>query len=80
MWSDDTAQVIVTLATLISGCGLLMCVFTGQDMLRCLAMATVEQPGRPEEMNLEDAKNFVQYEVSRPLPVGVADSAPYRVT
>ena len=77
MWSDDTAQVIVTLATLI---GLLMCVFTGQDTLRCLAMATVEQPGRPEEMNLEDAKNFVQYEVSRPLPVGVADSAPYRVT
>ncbi|CAI8023215.1 Calcium-transporting ATPase sarcoplasmic/endoplasmic reticulum type [Geodia barretti] len=35
---------------------------TGQDTLRCLAMATVEQPGRPEEMNLEDAKNFVQYE------------------
>ena len=37
---------------------------TGQDTLRCLALATVEQPGRPEEMNLEDAKNFVQYEVS----------------
>ena len=36
---------------------------TGQDTLRCLAMATVEQPGRREEMNLEDAKNFVQYEV-----------------
>lgn len=26
-------------------------------------MATVEQPGRKEEMNLEDPKNFVQYEV-----------------
>lgn len=35
---------------------------TGQDTLRCLAMATVEQPGRKEEMNLEDPKNFVQYE------------------
>ena len=39
----------------------------GQDTLRCLAMATVEQPGRPEEMNLEDAKNFVQYEVTPSL-------------
>ena len=35
----------------------------GQDTLRCLALATVEQPGKKEEMNLEDAKNFVQYEV-----------------
>ena len=35
----------------------------GQDTLRCLAMATVDEPGRREEMNLEDAKNFVQYEV-----------------
>ena len=35
----------------------------GQDTLRCLAMATVDDPGRREEMNLEDPKNFVQYEV-----------------
>ena len=35
----------------------------GADTLRCLAMATVEQPGPREEMNLEDSKNFVQYEV-----------------
>lgn len=26
-------------------------------------MATVEEPGPREEMNLEDAKNFIQYEV-----------------
>lgn len=26
-------------------------------------MATVDKPGRKEEMNLEDPKNFVQYEV-----------------
>lgn len=37
---------------------------TGADTLRCLAMATVDQPGRKEEMNLEDPGNFVQYEVS----------------
>ena len=43
----------------------------GQDTLRCLAMATVEQPGRPEEMNLEDAKNFVQYEVGNPISAGL---------
>ena len=32
-------------------------------MLRCLAMATVDKPGRREQMNLEDPANFVQYEV-----------------
>lgn len=37
----------------------------GADTLRCLAMATVEQPGPREEMNLEDSKNFVQYEVRK---------------
>lgn len=42
----------------------------GQDTLRCLAMATVEQPGRREEMNLQDAKNFVQYEVRLYGPLG----------
>ena len=36
---------------------------TGADTLRCLAMATVDTPGPKEEMNLEDPKNFVQYEV-----------------
>lgn len=35
---------------------------TGADTLRCLAMATVDTPGPREEMNLEDPKNFVQYE------------------
>ena len=41
---------------------LCLCVL-GADTLRCLAMATVEEPGPREEMNLEDSKNFVQYEV-----------------
>ncbi len=36
---------------------------TGAETLRCLAMATVDSPGRKEEMNLEDPGNFVQYEV-----------------
>ena len=35
----------------------------GADTLRCLAMATVDTPGPREEMNLEDPKNFIQYEV-----------------
>ena len=34
----------------------------GADTLRCLAMATVDKPSPKEEMNLEDPKNFVQYE------------------
>ena len=37
----------------------------GRDTLRCLAMATVDKPGPKEEMNFEDPKNFVQYEVCR---------------
>ena len=36
---------------------------SGADTLRCLAMATVDTPGPREEMNLEDPKNFIQYEV-----------------
>ncbi len=43
-----------------------LCVI-GSDTLRCLGMATVEEPGPKEEMNLEDSKNFVQYEVSSKL-------------
>lgn len=35
---------------------------TGQDTLRCLGLATVDTPGPREEMNLDDSKNFVQYE------------------
>ncbi len=38
--------------------------FKGADTLRCLGMATVEEPGPKEEMNLEDSKNFIQYEVN----------------
>ncbi|XP_041087878.1 sarcoplasmic/endoplasmic reticulum calcium ATPase 2-like [Polyodon spathula] len=34
----------------------------GQDMLRCLAMATRDQPPRTEDMKLEDSSKFAQYE------------------
>ena len=37
--------------------------FIGADTLRCLGLATVDEPGPKEEMNLDDSKNFVQYEV-----------------
>ena len=47
-----------TVEALLSSC-------SGSDTLRCLALATVDTPGPKEEMNLEDSKNFVQYEVKR---------------
>jgi Ca2+ transporting ATPase len=37
---------------------------TGRDTLRCLALGTIDNPPRKEDMNLEDAKKFVNYEVS----------------
>ena len=45
---------------------------TGKDTLRCLGMATVEQPGPKEEMNLEDSKNFIQYEVDKSVAYWLA--------
>jgi len=44
----------------ISGCRTL----TGRDTLRCLALATIDQPMKKEEMNLEDSTKFAKYEVS----------------
>lgn len=36
---------------------------TGRDTLRCLALATHDTPPRKEDMDLENATKFVQYEV-----------------
>jgi len=36
----------------------------GSDTLRCLALATVDDPLSPKDMNLEASENFVKYEVS----------------
>lgn len=36
---------------------------TGRDTLRCLALATRDNPLRREEMNLEDSTKFAEYEV-----------------
>jgi Ca2+ transporting ATPase len=36
---------------------------TGRDTLRCLALATCDNPVAPASMNLEDATKFVNYEV-----------------
>jgi Ca2+ transporting ATPase len=36
----------------------------GRDTLRCLALATIDNPPRPEEMDLADANKFYQYEVN----------------
>jgi len=35
----------------------------GRDTLRCLALATIDQPMKKEEMNLEDSTKFFKYEV-----------------
>ena len=37
---------------------------TGRDTLRCLALATIDNPPRREEMDLEDSRKFIEYEVS----------------
>lgn len=37
---------------------------TGRDTLRCLALATHDNPPRKEDMDLENSSKFVQYEVS----------------
>jgi Ca2+ transporting ATPase len=37
---------------------------TGRDTLRCLALATIDNPPRPDDMNLEDSTKFYQYEVN----------------
>jgi Ca2+ transporting ATPase len=35
----------------------------GRDTLRCLALGTIDNPMRREDMDLEDPKKFVTYEV-----------------
>ncbi|ODM90546.1 Calcium-transporting ATPase sarcoplasmic/endoplasmic reticulum type [Orchesella cincta] len=37
---------------------------TGRDTLRCLALATIDEPPKPKSMNLEDSTKFHQYEVN----------------
>lgn len=36
---------------------------TGRDTLRCLALATADNPLKPEEMDLGDSSKFYTYEV-----------------
>jgi len=37
---------------------------TGRDTLRCLALATIDNPPKPEDMDLADSTKFHQYEVN----------------
>merc|ERR1719346_316354 len=37
---------------------------TGRDTLRCLALGTIDNPMKKEDMNLEDATKFVKYETN----------------
>jgi P-type Ca2+ transporter type 2A len=36
---------------------------TGRDTLRCLALGTIDNPTRREDMKLDDAARFIDYEV-----------------
>lgn len=36
---------------------------TGRDTLRCLGLATIDHPPKPEMMDLADSSKFAQYEV-----------------
>jgi Ca2+ transporting ATPase len=36
---------------------------SGRDTLRCLALGTIDNPVRKEDMDLEDASKFITYEV-----------------
>ena len=36
---------------------------TGRDTLRCLALGTIDSPMRKEDMDLEDSRKFITYEV-----------------
>lgn len=38
---------------------------TGRDTLRCLALATLDHPPKPEQMDLANSNKFADYEVSR---------------
>ena len=40
-----------------------LCFGTGADTLRCLALATVDEPIPPSEMDLEASEKFADYEV-----------------
>jgi len=37
---------------------------SGRDTLRCLALATIDNPMRKEDMDLENSAKFMKYEVS----------------
>ena len=41
-----------------------MFLFLGKDTLRCLALATVDDPTSRTEMDLTSSDNFVKYEAS----------------
>lgn len=44
-----------------------LCFGTGADTLRCLALATVDEPVSPSEMDLEASEKFAGYEVGNLL-------------
>ena len=37
---------------------------SGRDTLRCLALATVDEPPLLQDMDLSESDNFIRYEVS----------------
>lgn len=54
---------------------------TGRDTLRCLAVATVDSPASPNDMDLSDSSKFAQYESNMTFVgvVGMLDPPRYEV-
>ena len=48
---------------LFGGTDLCPVVCAGRDTLRCLALATIDNPMKKEDMDLEDSTKFIKYEV-----------------
>jgi len=46
----------------------------GRDSLRCLALATVDEPRNKDDMNLADPTQFIHFEVCRLCSVQLVSS------
>lgn len=53
-----TSQIMNRILEITRGYG------TGRDTLRCLALATIDSPMKPEDMDLIDSTKFYKYEVN----------------
>ena len=54
---------------------------TGRDTLRCLALGCIDNPPRREDLDLEDSRKFIGYEVSHNfLSLSLSNSIPREIS